>query len=50
MPAPLELAPVNPEIMDTLVKVGDVDWIETAPGMSWVKVLWTGSESGTWAV
>ena len=23
-------------------------WIETAPGMAWTKVLWTGPESGRW--
>lgn len=50
MPLPQDITPVSAQIMDTLVKASETDWIETAPGMSWVKVLWTGAESGTWAV
>jgi anti-sigma factor ChrR (cupin superfamily) len=45
-----DISPVNPELMDTLVKARDAEWIEQEPGKSYIKVLWTGSESGTWAV
>ena len=45
-----DISPVNPELMDTLVKARDTAWIEQEPGMSYIKVLWTGSEGGTWAV
>ena len=27
-----------------------MDWIETTPGQAWMKILWTGSETRTWAV
>ncbi len=50
MALPQDISPVNPELMDTLVKARDTAWIEQEPGMSYIKVLWTGSESGTWAV
>jgi len=42
--------PVNPNLMDTLVKAEGLAWIETQPGMAYTKVLWTGSESGSYAV
>jgi anti-sigma factor ChrR (cupin superfamily) len=45
-----DITPVNPELMDTLVKANDVPWIESQPGMAWTKILWTGSETGSWAV
>ena len=45
-----DISPVNPELMDTLVKAKDKPWIESQPGMAWSKILWTGPETGGWAV
>tara|TARA_A100001037_G_C15113773_1_gene620358 strand:+ start:1542 stop:2003 length:462 start_codon:yes stop_codon:yes gene_type:complete len=45
-----DLSPVNPELMDTLIKAADMPWIESQPGMAWSKILWTGAETGGWAV
>ena len=45
-----DITPVNPELMDTLVKANDMPWIETQPGMAYTKILWTGAETGSWAV
>ena len=45
-----DITPVNPELMDTLVKANDMPWIETQPGMAYMKILWTGAETGSWAV
>ena len=49
MPLPQNVAPINSEVMDTLVEASKLDWIRTGDG-AWAKVLFTGSESGTWAV
>ena len=49
MALPQEIKPINSELMDTLVKASNVEWIQTSP-KSYTKVLYTGSESGTWAV
>jgi hypothetical protein len=49
MPFPEHLFPVNSEVMDTLVRASDEDWIDLGP-KSAVKVLFTGSETGRWAV
>ena len=48
MALPQDITPVNPELMDTLVKAGEMEWIESEPGKAWMKILYTGSESGTW--
>ena len=45
-----DISPVNPNLMDTLVQASSMDWIETEPGMAYMKILYTGSESGKWAV
>ena len=45
-----DMTPVNPDLMDTLARSSELPWIETQPGMAWTKVLWTGSESGSYAV
>lgn len=50
MALPQDISPVNDGLMDTLVQAGQMDWIETSPGQAWMKVLYTGSESGNWAV
>jgi len=49
MPLPQDITPVNSEIMDTLVEASNMDWVQTSD-KSFVKVLFTGSETGTWAV
>lgn len=52
MPLPQDIKPINSELMDTLVEASKVDWIPQPfdPERAFVKVLWTGSESGSWAV
>ena len=45
-----DITPVNPELMDTLVKAKDMPWVESQPGMAYSKLLWTGAETGSWAV
>jgi hypothetical protein len=50
MALPQDITPVNPDLMDTLVKAKDAPWIESQPGMAWTKILWTGPETGGWAV
>lgn len=49
MALPQEITPLNDQLSDTVVAVDKMDWLETAPGMAWIKVLWTGAESGAWA-
>ena len=52
MPLPQDIKPINSELMDTLVEACKIDWIPQPfdPERAFVKVLWTGSESGSWAV
>jgi hypothetical protein len=52
MALPQEISPFNSELMDTLVQSSQQDWIpmESDPERGFMKILWTGSESGTWAV
>jgi len=52
MALPQEITPFNSEVMDTLMKSSEMDWIpmESDPKRAFLKILWTGSESGTWAV
>jgi quercetin dioxygenase-like cupin family protein len=47
-----DISPFNSELMDTLVSSSKMDWIpsEDDPKRAFMKILWTGSESGTWAV
>ena len=49
MPLPQEIRPHHQDIQDALFKAKDADWVENTPGMAWTRILWTGSESGTWA-
>jgi len=49
MPLPQDITPLNNQLADTVVRISALDWIETEPGMAWIKVLWTGAESGSWA-
>ncbi|MGE0857533.1 MAG: cupin domain-containing protein [Gammaproteobacteria bacterium] len=52
MALPQEIKPLNSELMDTLVQAGKMEWTPQPfdPERSFVKVLWTGAESGSWAV
>lgn len=50
MALPQDISPVNSELMDTLVRTNEMDWIETKPGMAYMKMLWLSPESGRWAV
>ncbi len=51
MSLPQDIAPINPELMDSLFRTHDHPWIPMPddPDRGFVKVLWTGSESGRWA-
>jgi len=52
MALPQNIAPINPELLDTLVCTGEQDWIPQPndPQRAFIKVLYTGAESGRWAV
>jgi anti-sigma factor ChrR (cupin superfamily) len=49
MALPQDISPVNGELMDGIAAASQMEWIETEPGAA-MKVLWTGAESGRWAV
>lgn len=49
MPLPQEIMPLHQGLQDTLFKLSGADWVENSPGKAWTRILWTGSESGTWA-
>ncbi len=51
MALPQDISPVNSELMDSLAKTAEMNWIpmEADPEKGFMKVLWTGSESGGWA-
>ena len=49
MSLPQNISPVNSELMDTLVEASKIDWMQTDE-KAFMKVLYTGSESGSWAV
>ena len=46
MALPQDISPVNSELVDTLVRAADMDWIETAPGAAYMKILWLSPETG----
>jgi anti-sigma factor ChrR (cupin superfamily) len=50
MPLPQDISPVNSELMDSLARSSEMDWIETQPGQAYLKILWLGAETGRWAV
>jgi hypothetical protein len=52
MALPQDISPINPELMDTLFKTNEHEWIPMPddPERSFLKILWTGSESGRWAL
>jgi len=43
-----DVTPVNDQLADLIVRAGD-PWIEMEKDTAWIKVLWTGEESGRWA-
>jgi anti-sigma factor ChrR (cupin superfamily) len=45
-----DIRPLNSEMMDTLVRSGDLPWLVFEPGQAFLKLLWVGSETGRWAV
>lgn len=49
MPLPQEIHPFHQALQDTLSKASDAQWIENSPGLAWMRILWTGAETGTWA-
>jgi hypothetical protein len=45
------IAPLNPALADHHVRTETMDWIQTdAKGLAFIKVLWTGPETGHYAV
>ena len=52
MALPQKITPLNSELMDTLVQASKTEWMPQPfdPERSFVKILWTGSETGGWAV
>ena len=42
-----DISPINDQLAYIIVRA-DEPWIETEPGMAWMKVLWTGAETGRW--
>ena len=49
MALPQDILPVNSELMDGLAAASQMQWMEYDPGAA-MKILWTGTESGRWAV
>lgn len=51
MALPQDISPINSTLMDTLVEAGKQEWIPQPfdPERSFIKILWTGSETGGWA-
>jgi anti-sigma factor ChrR (cupin superfamily) len=43
-----DVTPINDQLADIIVRASD-PWIETDKDQAWIKVLWTGEESGRWA-
>ena len=49
MALPQEIRPLYQDLQDTLFKSSKAVWVENSPGQAWTRILWTGSETGTWA-
>jgi len=45
-----DIRPINSELMDCVVESSKLPWLEFAPGQAYVKVLYTGQETGRWVV
>ena len=52
MGLPQQIKPLNSELMDTLVQASKTEWMPQPfdPERAFIKILWTGSETGGWAV
>ncbi|MGE3743942.1 MAG: cupin domain-containing protein [Geminicoccaceae bacterium] len=50
MALPQDIRPVNSELVETLVRSTEMDWIETSPGKAYMKILWLSPETGRWSV
>ena len=52
MPLPQDISPINSEIMDAVTQSSEQDWIPNPDDAdrAFMKVLWTGQESGRWLV
>jgi quercetin dioxygenase-like cupin family protein len=50
MALPQDISPINNEVMDSIARTGEMDWVEYSPGSAYLKVLWVGAETGRWAV
>ncbi|HZO80916.1 MAG TPA: cupin domain-containing protein [Candidatus Binataceae bacterium] len=52
MSLPQDISPCNSQIMDSLTRASQMEWIPMPddPERAFMKILWTGSESGAWAV
>lgn len=52
MALPQEILPINSELMDAITQSSDADWIPNPddPERAFMRVLWTGEESGRWMV
>ena len=46
MPLPQDITPFDENLADTIVAASDDDWLETEPGMAWVRLLWSQGETG----
>ncbi len=52
MALPQDIRPINSELMDAITQSSETDWIPNPddPERAFMKVLWTGEESGRWMV
>lgn len=50
MALPQDISPVNSELVDTVTRSSELDWIETTPGTGFMKILWFSAETGRWSV
>ena len=46
MALPQDITPFDVRLADTVVAASDDDWLETEPGMAWVRLLWSQGETG----
>ena len=48
MAVPADLAPIHPDVLDTITRSADTPWIPTGED-AYLKILWIGAETGRWA-
>ena len=49
MSLPQNILPHHQNLQDTVSSADSAEWIENTPGQAWMRILWTGAETGTWA-